>query len=299
MPTSQASNTHMVRPKSETTFRRLTQRPPLAIPTVCLMLAALSILSMSIYSYTYWDLPSWFVICTNTVAMYFLYTVVHEALHRTISTSSSVNEWMGRIALFILQPLLSLSYCRLLHNQHHRFTNTSKDPEFTLDDQKKPLTQWLKWMCLGLTFFPKPIKVFRKVIDTKEVLGNVTLSGLMVILCLIYNVWLEVFVIWFIPSRLALLLTLFVFSYLPHNTRFSVQHSCKPKDPHHILSALSLCQNYHTVHHVYPAIPFYRYHSVWLARLDYLQKLEKGNKHFNLQQRNYQSFEHIPVHLKD
>ena len=260
---------------SETIFRRLTQRPAVALPTVgLLMLSLAGLVGSTVLHINSW-LPLFGAITINVISMYLLYTVVHEALHRTISTCSATNEWLGRIALFILQPLLALSYTRLLHTQHHRFTNTIKDPEFRVEKN----TQWAsvaKWMGLGITFFPKPAPVARKVIDKKEVLGTLTLSGLLFILCLVYGVLWETFLLWLLPSRVALGLTIYVFSYLPHCTKLSVQHSCRLKDPHKLITIFSICQNYHAVHHIYPAIPFYRYHAVWLARLDYLQdKLPK------------------------
>jgi len=36
-----------------------------------------------------------------------------------------------------------------------------------------------------------------------------------------------------------------------------------------LLTPVLLYQNYHLVHHLYPTVPFYRYISIWRARLSF------------------------------
>jgi fatty acid desaturase len=62
------------------------------------------------------------------IALCFLFTLEHEATHKTPFASARINEWAGRIVgLVILNPF---EWFRYFHLAHHRHTNIpDKDPE--------------------------------------------------------------------------------------------------------------------------------------------------------------------------
>ncbi len=62
------------------------------------------------------------------IAICFLFTLEHEATHKTPFRTLWLNEWVGRICgLLIVQPF---EWFRYFHLAHHRFTNLpDKDPE--------------------------------------------------------------------------------------------------------------------------------------------------------------------------
>jgi fatty acid desaturase len=80
---------------------------------------------------------------------------------------------------------------------------------------------------------------------------------------------LEALACWILPARVAMLLLAFSFDYLPHRPhkitadedRFRATHVF----PNPLLTPLLLFQNYHLIHHLYPAVPFYRYGRIWRA----------------------------------
>lgn len=74
------------------------------------------------------------------IALCFLFTLEHEATHKTPFRSVWLNEWAGRIAGFIF--LLPFEWFRYFHLAHHRFTNIpGKDPELLAG--AKPETPWV------------------------------------------------------------------------------------------------------------------------------------------------------------
>lgn len=83
---------------------------------------------------------------------------------------------------------------------------------------------------------------------------------------------------WVLPARLAIFLLAFSFDYLPHRphrvtaaeNRFLATRIVDSR----VLEVVLLAQNYHLIHHLYPAVPFYRYRQVWTAEEHVLR--EKG-----------------------
>jgi len=62
------------------------------------------------------------------IALVFLFTLQHEATHKTPFANASLNDWVGRaVGLVIFQPF---EWFRYFHLAHHRHTNIpGKDPE--------------------------------------------------------------------------------------------------------------------------------------------------------------------------
>ncbi len=79
-----------------------------------------------------------------------------------------------------------------------------------------------------------------------------------------------------LPARLAILLLAFSFDDLPHRPhrvtaaedRFRATRLVDSR----VLEVLLVAQNYHLIHHLYPAVPFYRYRQVWVAQQDVLRE---------------------------
>ena len=68
------------------------------------------------------------ILVTQGIAICFLFTLQHEATHKTPFKTLWLNEWVGRIVgVLILQPF---EWFRYFHLAHHRHTNDpKKDPE--------------------------------------------------------------------------------------------------------------------------------------------------------------------------
>jgi len=82
---------------------------------------------------------------------------------------------------------------------------------------------------------------------------------------------------WLLPARIAVLFLAYTFDYIPHrphDTPHSVDIYASTSRVQGFVqagtglgaSALTLpllYQNYHNVHHLYPAVPFYKYAALW------------------------------------
>ncbi len=73
--------------------------------------------------------PGWWVLLpVQGVLVIFLFTLEHEATHKTPFASEPLNEWVGRACGFLI--LLPFGWFRYFHLAHHRWTNIAgRDPE--------------------------------------------------------------------------------------------------------------------------------------------------------------------------
>lgn len=96
--------------------------------------------------------PLWqLALVAQGIAICFLFTLEHEATHKTPFKTLWINEWVGRICgVLILQPF---EWFRYFHLAHHRFTNLAgKDPEL-LAGAKPETWRAYVWHVSGVPFW--------------------------------------------------------------------------------------------------------------------------------------------------
>lgn len=90
-----------------------------------------------------WIAQGWWLwpvaLVAQGIAICFLFTLEHEATHKTPFRSAALNEWVGRACGLLI--LLPFEWFRYFHLAHHRHTNDpDRDPE--LLSGAKPETPW-------------------------------------------------------------------------------------------------------------------------------------------------------------
>lgn len=255
-------------------FKQLKKKPVIAWPTVALQLSAQVTIISSWYFCLFHSMPLWVGCIVNIIAYYALFTPAHDAMHRSLSSKS----WLNDAALFTLMltfvPGNSGKFLGTMHMQHHRFTNDEFDPDHALvTNPSNIFFLWFFWDFRYIYVYLKNQDNYPDYSLTRLcleiIIGFSTIGAIAVFLPV------EVLMLWLIPTRIMLWLICLVFMYLPHTP-----HNIKHKDnPYHatllrsgwewLLTPLMMYQNYHLVHHLYPTIPFYRYKKAWLSRKTY------------------------------
>lgn len=210
----------------------------------------------------------WAALC-NGGLMYFMFTVAHDAIHRSAARNQRLNDWVGRIGLLFVFPHVTLGVFRWAHVQHHRFTNDERDPD-----------NWLhsSWWQAPLRFLFIDVGYLLFIVRRGDVVARRHLKGTLIASALTMAAvavltWLghgpEVLWLWFLPSRVALLLTGFMFFWLPHvkndvPSSQDVTLSTAIRLGHEwLLTPLMQGHNYHLIHHLYPAMPSNRHEAAW------------------------------------
>jgi fatty acid desaturase len=62
----------------------------------------------------------WMGTVMNSVVGYVAFSVVHDSLHRAVSTNTKLNDWIGQLALLLVALYVSLKLFRWGHILHHR-----------------------------------------------------------------------------------------------------------------------------------------------------------------------------------
>lgn len=261
----------------QTANKRQLQSPKIAWPTFFLFLMAFIFFITSTGLAMHHTIPVFIAFIINAMMQFIMFTVLHDASHRSFSQMNWLNESVGTVALFLLTPLASIKVFRFIHMQHHRFTNESieKDPDYWAAKGPKWLLP-VRWMFLDFHYLywylghwnNRPRK------ERFELIG--TLFAAVMLLTVLgingYGYW--AIVLWLLSGRLGSSILVMAFDFLPH-----YPHDVTAKDNEFratnlkptlswLMTPVLLSQNYHLIHHLYPRIPFYKYAWVWRSARD-------------------------------
>lgn len=214
----------------------------------------------------------WLLLLPQGITIAFLFTLEHEATHKTPFESEELNEWVGwATGVVIIQPFL---WFRYFHLVHHRFTNDpERDPE--LGGLPKP-ENWpdFLWHLSSIGYWRNKLQLlsalgFGRITAPylperihprlrREARGMVVIYAVALLFSLLIDpvllwVWLVPLVLGFPVLRLYLLAE---HGRCPRvanmfdNTRTTYTNA--------VIRFLAWNMPYHIEHHVYPQVPFFR-----------------------------------------
>jgi beta-carotene hydroxylase len=259
---------------SSDTFKKLKARPLIAWPTVALLFLSLSIIA-SVWYFVLTDVLSiWLGCVINCWAYYFLFSPIHDGIHRAISLNPKLNDFLMKVAFLPTFALSFAEYTRVFHMQHHLHCGDEElDPDIEISHTgMNAFSRWFVWGSHYWKYFQKHKSRLPKVEVKYRMLKNITMLGTLAILLVIFpmeTIFLAIIPIMFLAWMIAL-----IFSYLPHHLHPRVegedemsvyQTTCNRVGWEWLFLVLTQYQNYHLVHHLYPTVPFYRYVKVWNA----------------------------------
>lgn len=275
----------------KTRFRELTTTPKYAWPTIMLAIfTIIPVLTIDVLGFL-GRMPLWMCLIANTLIYYWFFSVIHDGVHRAISSNKRVNDWVCQAAISIYAPFAAMPFFRWAHMEHHRFTNDhDQDP-----DSWSHGPVWLlpfKWMTIDMNYgyravtsnSPQMKKIFRE--SLPFVVGGIVF--LLGSIALGYGY--ELLMLWFIPSRLAFIGIGYSFFWLPHAHWRLDGRNLKQSDNFTIatllrtgnewlLNPLLQYQNYHLLHHLWPTTPFYNNAKLWHLLEDEIRERDLAEVH--------------------
>jgi beta-carotene hydroxylase len=258
-------------PSRDESLRKLKNTPLLSIPAFVLFLFGFGMIGLLSNMAVAGALPYWTATLVNGVAMYLLFSPMHEALHRSVSSNHTINNIIGRISLLALLPGAPLEVARWMHFQHHRNTSNSEvDPDMFMH-HGNILQLMFRWANLDLYYIVHFLRFGGEEKKKRGVALSITMTlfiGLVVGLTAI-GYGKEVLFFWFLPSRIGLCLIGYVFVFLPHYPADTAadeneyQSTTIRRGWEWLLTPVLVYQNYHLIHHLHPTAPFYNYLKIY------------------------------------
>jgi beta-carotene hydroxylase len=233
-------------------------------PTAALLAGALVVLAGGTAAYLSGRLAWPVVVAINAIAIYVVFTPLHEAVHGVAHSSKRMNAALGRLAGWTLG--VSFPYFRAVHLEHHSHTNDpARDPDLVV--ARRPRALVALW-CMAIEasyrrhFFGR--RLWRDRRDLVEALAfEAVMLGLLVA-SIVWGWWRPLVVCWLAPAFVALVSLAFLFDFLPHYPFDSRARYFDTRIyPGRTLNVLLLGQNHHLIHHLWTTIPWWRYQGVF------------------------------------
>jgi fatty acid desaturase len=200
----------------------------------------------------------------------FLFTLEHEATHRTPFASERLNDWVGRAAGFLL--LLPFEWFRYFHLAHHRWTNIEgKDPEL-LGEKPGTLRAWVLHVS-GLPYWGSQLRLLAALVlgraegdylpdgAKRRIVAEARVMALGYAAVGLTVVWSPLLLwVWVVPVLLGQPF-LRVYLLAEHGDCPRVANmfqNTRTTFTNRLVRFLAWNMPYHVEHHVWPAVPFHR-----------------------------------------
>jgi len=246
--------------------------PVISVPTLLLFFGGLVLWCTATWLVLARIAPPVLTVPLHAIVTFTMFTVVHESAHHAAGKLTWVNETLGRLAMPFVAAYGSFPFLRFIHSEHHR--NTNEDSSTDPDAWTSQGAWWqlpFRWVTLDVwyTVFYATRARSRPGTERAETVVAMTFSLAFAATMLACGHGWELLVIYVLPQRLGMAVLAWWFDWLPHHGL----PAAKPRDRfgatrvrvglEWLMTPIMLCQNYHLVHHLHPAIPFYRYLRAW------------------------------------
>lgn len=219
-------------------------------------------------------LSLWFAVPFVAVVTYLSYTVLHESVHGSIGGSDRSLRWlnkaMGYVAGWI--TMIPLTAHRHEHMAHHRHANEEEsDPDYHIasmrDSLLAPVRAALQAWINQFVYYARNRWADAPPRQNLYLCLEVTAALLPRLAVILAGYWVEGIVLFVFAWMIGAIILLYLFAYVVHRPheqvgRYLDTATIVPptSTPWHTgLNWLWMFQNYHSIHHLFPRVPFYKY----------------------------------------
>lgn len=257
-----------VRQEAEVAKRNM---PEMAWPTIVLAVGLLAGFVLSCWLAIVGAWPISLSAIANTGIVYALYTPVHDAVHSAIVPRRKGWRWVNTaIGMACAAPLWMFFHeHRKAHFQHHARTNMEDDPDLWAKGSF-PRVVLVQIPVMLLNYF-NPVALWRACIRLRlsaaerwETMALFALYASIVASVVAAGYGTELVILWLIPWFVGLLAMQTMFGWAPHHDHSQTGRYRDTRIAEFALGdVVTLQQNLHLIHHMLPAVPWYRYRAVY------------------------------------
>lgn len=204
---------------------------------------------------------------------YAIYTVLHDAVHGSINGKNKSLGWLNDGLGYLAGQMMFISFRahQKEHLAHHRETNKPSDPDMYVHDDSL-------WSLIRGTLVVLPLQYHYYLKnhwkqsgsrDNAIVIIELTLMIGWRLAIVFAGFWQEALVLFIGSLFLGIFSLVVLFVWLVHRphdetARYKNTNTIVfPKWIDPIVSWLWLFQNYHSIHHLFPRVPFYHYKNLY------------------------------------
>ena len=246
--------------------------PGVAWPTVILgVVVALAYLA-TVGAALAGALSLWFAVPIVAVLTYASYTVAHDSIHGSISGNHRSLRWLNRALGYMMAwiVMIPLTAHRHEHMDHHRHTNDpDKDPDYPVAGMQGSVVGAAKAavQIVAGQFSHYFRHRWHQAPARQNIVLCIELLAAMLPRVAVFasGYWLEGLLLFGLAWLIGVMVLLYLFAYIVHRPHEQIGRYVDtstiflPGSIGTLLTWLWLFQNYHTIHHLFPRVPFYRY----------------------------------------
>ena len=269
----------------------------IAWPTILLGILIIPAYWSIPYLVAFKDLSLWLAIPLMVLMTYAAYTVLHESVHGSISGSHKhlnwLNDGLGYLAGTVLMATLTAH--RPEHLSHHGNTNHSyRDPDKYAIKIVGSLGEILGsvWDAIAIQYREYMVNHWHKASAATnltlvlEVVIGLSLRALPFVLVFstndpaIESGWWRILVLFTASGFIGIYVLVYLFAYIvhrPHTERGRYKDTSTiiiPGPLSKIVTFFWGFQNYHSIHHLFPSVPFYLYRQLFVDIAEIMDVME-------------------------
>lgn len=271
---------------------------PTVIVGVVLGITYLAIVAMTVAGH----LSLWLAVPLVSTQVYLSYTILHEAVHGSITGTNASLRWLNKALGYMAAWIVMIPFTahRYEHMAHHRHANdAAKDPDFHVGNMDEslwaPLRAVLRGWVSQFSYYAKHRWVDAPPRQNLALCLEVAIAFLPRLGIIAAGFWVEGLALFVIAWLIGAVVLLFLFADIVHRPHeqtgryVDTSTILLPGTLHTPLNWLWMYQNYHTIHHLFPRVPFYRYARLYEEIEDVLRA--KGTPIYRATLRGLVSFE--------
>jgi ferredoxin-NADP reductase/fatty acid desaturase len=253
--------------------------PVFSVPQVALVFLALGLFGLATWGYMAGQIPIWLAMLANLISVYIAFTPLHDASHRAVSSNGFLNDFLGVLTGQLLLPGVNMTVFRAIHMDHHRFVGQEgHDPDTGFVDLPKWMgvtylmfadIHWVVWYFrYGRHYWSRKVAFWFYVMLALVVVSHVGF--------LMSPWWKEFLLLYVVPQRIGLGIVAYTFAHIQHPSGLTWENepfqSTVYVRGNSLWRRLMFGQEEHTIHHLVPHVPWFKYRRVWELANNVLRK---------------------------
>jgi beta-carotene hydroxylase len=219
-------------------------------------------------------LPLWIAVPLVAVVTYLSYTILHDSVHGSIGGNTRSFRWlnkaMGYLAAWI--TMIPLTAHRYEHMAHHRHANDEEhDPDYHMggmrDSLAAPVRVALQAWVSQFTWYARHRWADAPARQNLVLCLEVAAAILPRLALILAGYWLEGLALFVLAWIIGAIILIYLFAYVVHRPyeqvgRYVDTATILPPESPTLRAAVNwlwMFQNYHSIHHLFPRVPFYKY----------------------------------------